>query len=396
MRFPFFVTLCVLAHCAQGVNRPTVAFGEPEHAHPLNLNRVHEVGNVFDYLWHIWKGVEDVITGRIPHPFKCTECFKGLGCFDACNGTFHYIHLLPETPEQINTTFRLYPWYDNSTALLLNYTNVSGLNKTIFEDKNRGLLIVNHGFAADSNSDWMVTLKNTVIENRQHNVILVDWLNGAGPYDFFYPIAVVNTDLVGRQIAVLLHQLMSTYALKPVTIHYVGHSLGAQCGHFFAEYFKQISGGMKVNRITALDAASPLFEAYNVGLNTSDAMYVDALHTSAGDSILTGKLGVAHPIGHVDFYINGGTFQPGCWEVDLVCAHKRAHDYYVEAVENQLANTPCEFISHSCVNGIGGYKNGTCISAIGNFSRISYDTVSQTGDGMQYLETNSSAPYCAA
>lgn len=85
---------------------------------------------------------------------------------------------------------------------------------------------------------------------RQHNVILVDWLNGAGPYDFFYPLAVVNTELVGRQIAVLLHQLMSTYALKPLTIHYVGHSLGAQCGHFFAEYFKKISGGMRINQIT--------------------------------------------------------------------------------------------------------------------------------------------------
>lgn len=81
-------------------------------------------------------------------------------------------------------------------------------------------------------------------------MILVDWLNGAGPYDIFYPLAVVNTELVGRQIAVLLYQLMSTYALKPVIVHYVGHSLGAQCGHFFAEYFKKISGGMRINQIT--------------------------------------------------------------------------------------------------------------------------------------------------
>jgi len=336
-----------------------------------------------------------VITGRIPHPFTCTVCFTGLGCFDACNGTFHYIHLLPETPDQINTTFRLYPWYDNSSVVLLNYTNVRGLNKTIFEDKNRGLVIVNHGFAADANSDWMVQLKNSLIQYRQYNVILVDWLNGAGPYDYFYPLAVVNTDVVGRQIAVLLHQLMSNYALKPLTIHYVGHSLGAQCAHFFAEYFKTISGGMRINRITALDAASPLFEAYNVGLNTSDAVFVDALHTSAGDSILTGKLGVVHPIGQVDFYLNGGTYQPGCWEVDLVCAHKRAHDYYVEAVRNQLTSSSCKFESHSCANGLSGYKNGSCLPIVGNFSRIAYDIDLQTGNGMQYLETNPKSPFCA-
>lgn len=64
-----------------------------------------------------------------------------------------------------------------------------------------------------------------------------------------------------------------------------------------------------------MDAASPLFEAYNVGLDKSDANLVDALHTSAGDSILRGLLGVVHPIGHIDFYLNGGTYQPGCWEV---------------------------------------------------------------------------------
>lgn len=49
--------------------------------------------------------------------------------------------------------------------MFLNYTDVTGLNKTIFNDKSRSLLIVNHGFAADSNSEWMVDLKNIVIQN---------------------------------------------------------------------------------------------------------------------------------------------------------------------------------------------------------------------------------------
>ncbi|XP_022643358.1 phospholipase A1-like [Varroa destructor] len=377
------------------VGSGSLSVNEAEHVHPLHLDKLKSVTSIWDYLWHVWKGVEDVIAGRIPHPFKCTECFDGLGCFDACNGTFRYIHLLPETPEQINTTFRLFPWYDNATAMFLNYTDVTGLNKTIFNDKSRSLLIVNHGFAADSNSEWMVDLKNIVIQNRRYNVILVDWLNGAGPYDFFYPLAVVNTEVVGRQIAVLLYQLLSTYALSPSSIHYVGHSLGAQTAHFFADYFKKISGGMRINKITALDAASPLFEAYGVGLNSSDALFVDALHTSAGDSILMGKLGVVYPIGHVDFYLNGGTKQPGCWDINLVCAHTRAHDYYVEAVENQLTKANCSFHSHSCTNGLNGYMNGTCYPMVGNFSRIAFDiTDKMPGNGMQYLETNSSSPFC--
>ncbi|OQR80132.1 pancreatic lipase-related protein 2-like [Tropilaelaps mercedesae] len=363
----------------------------------LDLYRQPSMAARWNDLGQLSKGVEKVITGQVPYPFKCAECFKGLGCFDACNGTFSYIHMLPETPEQINTTFRLFPWYDNSSTIFLNYTDVSGLNRTIFANRNRGLLIVNHGFAADSKSDWMVDLKNIVIKYRQYNVILVDWLNGAGPYDFFYPLAVVNTEVVGRQVAVLLHQLFSTYALQPVTVHYVGHSLGAQAAHFFAEYFKNITGGLRIKHITALDAASPLFEAYDIGLNPNDALFVDALHTSAGDSILTGKLGVVHPIGHVDFYLNGGTYQPGCWKINLGCAHTRAHDYYVEAAFNQLSNNSCKFSSHSCSNGLSGYRNGTCYPNVGNFSRISFDATStMPGNGMQYVETNSSSPFCIA
>lgn len=63
-------------------------------------------------------------------------------------------------------------------------------------------------------------------------------------------MAVVNTQVVGRQVAVLLYHLLQTYALMPSKIHYVGHSLGAQVGHFFANYFKTITGNKRIQRIT--------------------------------------------------------------------------------------------------------------------------------------------------
>lgn len=113
----------------------------------------------------IMQSVEDVYSMRFPFPTRCQECFKGLGCFDACNGTFSYIHMLPESPAQIKTKFRLYPWYDNTTFTEVNYTNVKGLDKKVFENQNRGLFIVTHGFASDSSSQWMVDLKNLIIEH---------------------------------------------------------------------------------------------------------------------------------------------------------------------------------------------------------------------------------------
>ncbi len=62
-----------------------------------------------------------------------------------------------------------------------------------------------------------------------------------------------------------------------------------------------------------LDPAGPLFEGYHesVRLDKSDAHYVDVIHSN-GESLMVGGLGVWEPIGHVDFYPNGGRAQTGC------------------------------------------------------------------------------------
>lgn len=61
-----------------------------------------------------------------------------------------------------------------------------------------------------------------------------------------------------------------------------------------------------------MDPARPLFEApilkdTSDRLDFSDANFVDIIHTCAG------TVGFVKPIGHADFYPNGGTYrQPGC------------------------------------------------------------------------------------
>ena len=60
--------------------------------------------------------------------------------------------------------------------------------------------------------------------------------------------------------------------------------------------------------LTGLDPAGPFFtlvsSAYR--LDDSDASYVDVIHTNEG------QLGTSRRGGHIDFYPNGGTNQPGC------------------------------------------------------------------------------------
>jgi len=62
-----------------------------------------------------------------------------------------------------------------------------------------------------------------------------------------------------------------------------------------------------------LDPASPYFELTDISvrLDPSDAAFVDVIHTDGGGLHNIG-FGVSQPLGHVDFYPNGGEQQPGC------------------------------------------------------------------------------------
>lgn len=68
------------------------------------------------------------------------------------------------------------------------------------------------------------------------------------------------------------------------------------------------------SKIVGLDPAFPL---YNYGgsstrLSAADATFVDVIHTDGG------VLGHPWPLGHADFYPNGGVpLQPGCAQQEI-------------------------------------------------------------------------------
>lgn len=75
-----------------------------------------------------------------------------------------------------------------------------------------------------------------------------------------------------------------------------------------------------------LDPASPLFRqvlgSSLPALSADDAQYVDVVHTDAARNFVNG-FGLFKPIGHVDYFPNGGLNQPGCAYVraSLIVSH---------------------------------------------------------------------------
>ena len=61
-----------------------------------------------------------------------------------------------------------------------------------------------------------------------------------------------------------------------------------------------------------------MFENYpnEAGLNAGDADLVDVIHTAGKEGNIM-DYGTLKPMGHIDFYPNGGGRQPGCSSKDV-------------------------------------------------------------------------------
>ncbi|KAL1122021.1 hypothetical protein AAG570_003427 [Ranatra chinensis] len=146
-------------------------------------------------------------------------------------------------------------------------------------------------------------LRPAFLQAGDFNVISVDY--GPLARSPCYVQASMNVRTVGKCIARALEQLFAARpgTASPANTHVIGFSLGAHVAGAVGTY-------TKLPWITGLDPALPLFDDYTSSassrLDSSDAQFVDVIHTNAG---IKGKV---LPVGHVDFYCNSGTYQPGC------------------------------------------------------------------------------------
>ncbi|XP_043686806.1 endothelial lipase [Vespula pensylvanica] len=224
-------------------------------------------------------------------------------------------------------------------ANVLSILNPLSLRKSNFDKRNPTVVYI-HGYSESAPGESSNAVRDAYLRRADYNVILVNWLRLATlPW---YHTAVENTRLIGPHVARMISWLDAQKAVPLSKIHVIGFSLGAEVAGFMG---KALAPRL-VGRITGLDAAYPLY--MNTGreghLTASDAAFVDVIHTDGG------IFGFPNPLGHADFYPNGGKPpQPGCTlgnilrrgfmlliREKITCGHYRAWMLYVESVRNPL------------------------------------------------------------
>ncbi|XP_020288317.1 pancreatic lipase-related protein 2-like [Pseudomyrmex gracilis] len=287
-----------------------------------------------------------------------------------------------------NLNYELYTKDNTEQPVFLRVGDTAQLKDSPFNYTLPTKILV-HGWTDNGNTFWLNDVRRNYLSVGDYNVICINWFAGSNKE---YLTSVRLTRQVGEYVAEFIEFLTSETELSFDNIHILGHSLGAHIAGYVGNYVSK-----KLGRITGLDPARPAYETPYLKdteerLDPTDANFVDIIHTCAG------SLGFLRPIGHIDFYPNGGTFrQPGCpfstiWnnENDPVgifaeyCSHGRSHQFFAESIVH-----PNGFIAVQCATWIDfqlGKCNNSNTAVMGEF-------ISSDERGIFYLETNAQPPF---
>ncbi|XP_007899210.1 lipoprotein lipase [Callorhinchus milii] len=270
-----------------------------------------------------------------------------------------------------------------------------------FNATSKSFLII-HGWSVSGMFESWIHKLVTALYQREPaaNVLVVDWLNRAHQH---YPIAAQNTVLVGEDIAKFLNWIKELVNVTLDNVHLIGYSLGAHVAGFAGSHVAN-----KIGRITGLDPAGPVFEGVHAHsrLSPDDAAFVDVLHTFTRES-LGMSIGIRQPIGHVDIYPNGGSFQPGCdlqkavnniatygiyaFSEAVKCEHERSIHLFIDSL--LYMDQPCT--AYRC-SSHSAFEKGMCLNCRKNrCNTLGYNAnpVRSVRHNRMYLKTRADMPF---
>ncbi|XP_061539161.1 lipoprotein lipase isoform X1 [Phycodurus eques] len=248
---------------------------------------------------------------------------------------------------------------------------------------------------------WVTKLVSALYEREQvANVIVVDWRSTAQNH---YVVAAQSTKAVGQEVARFIDWLEETTNIPLDNLHLIGYSLGAHVAGFAGSHATN-----KVGRITGLDPAGPDFEGEHAHrrLSPDDAGFVDVLHTFTRGSLGL-SIGIQQPVGHVDIYPNGGSFQPGCnlrgalekianfgifAIADAVkCEHERSIHLFIDSLLNEREAAK----AYRCGSN-DRFDRGMCLSCHkSRCNTVGYDIskVRKARNVQMYTKTRATMPF---
>ncbi|XP_025417426.1 pancreatic triacylglycerol lipase-like isoform X2 [Sipha flava] len=338
-------------------------------------------------------------------------CYDMVGCFPIPRTSYSPLMKSPQSPDAVDTKFLVMTRHNRSDLTYITYgdQHVSLKNSNLRPELPTKIII--HGFKGSGRDKVARLLGNALLDLADVNVVFVDWEKGAaGPA---YALAAANTQLIGRQLAILIADMVALSS-DPQHIHLIGFSLGAHVAGFAGKALKAIEN-VSIGRITGLDPASPLFRqmltASLSSLGKDDAAFVDVVHTD-GARIWSEGFGLFNPIGDVDYFPNGGLDQPGCEQIrgsvivsrfegttnsSVVCNHLRALQFFLENLKAVSDPDACQFTSFPCPAGWSAFQRGECFPmncTDSNCVTMGFAASQSKLRGPLYLTTRDSSPFC--
>ncbi|XP_078477936.1 lipase member H, partial [Lampetra planeri] len=284
----------------------------------------------------------------------------------------------------------LYTRDNVSCGSVVSHTNLSA---SPHFNLSRPTTFIIHGFRPTGSPPmWVHRLTELLLAKKDLNVIVVDWNHGAANLNYFK--AVENTHKAADNLTAFVER-MQEHGASPSSIHMIGISLGAHISGFVGANMNGTIG-----RITALDPAGPQFTGTppEERLDATDAQFVDVLHTDID------ALGYREPLGHIDFYANGGTDQPGCPKTIFSggayfkCDHQRSVLLLCESLDRVCSSKafPC--------NSYKDFLDGNCISCdqfgpagcpVFGYDVTEWkDVLLGLGQTKVFFSTNEHSPFC--
>lgn len=274
--------------------------------------------------------------------------------------------------------FRLFTRNNPVEAQLVNINDRDSLSTSFFNPELPTRMMI-HGWGGNGINDGAVIYPmRAYLEKGEYNYFAVDWSKGSSTPNYLAARNRSNATAIvmGQFIEFLIRE--GNAKLKDFRIG--GFSLGGQVVGFVGKYLK---GELPV--IYGLDPAGVLFNGSpeDDRLHSSDAKYVEVIHTSGL------KLGYDKPLGHADFFANGGRAQPGCiLDVTGSCAHGRALMYFAESINSNEG-----FWGEKCESRDDITAEG-CLNSLGTFRKMGDEPVNPSDDGsVYYFKTNKKEPF---